>query len=440
MEVFSNPKVTIFHKLAAFLTHISFSAMSLWMYRVIYINLASAIFIPFKNCPTKCTCDMQAAEYTVDCSDCNLKHLPDLTNITEEIHRLRLSKNQIRHIRIPKTHKQRKQLWALWLDGNLISDFPGTRISHIYPDITFLNLKGNEIVNVGEHFFSDLYNLKTLYLEENQISVINPFAFSNLANLKHLYLSYNRLTEILPEWLDNLTSLNLLDLSHNKLKWIPSDLIWPVKLHTIRLSHNNISLFPALPSDYVLTNERWSYDICQNKLFCGCSQPPLPTGISEAFDSCNIQFHCEIGLTFKSFHPKLCKQNESISIAQHSFLSDLQSQKMCEPPNNVSLTIHFTSDKLMIAKCVAYGYPSPRIQIVRSSGEVVDGYEEHNGKSKIFFGPVPIDSLSCETENLLGHLKKTFDPDTMTSVSPTDEDIWQSVVTVKYNGNFYSIY
>ena len=398
---------------------------------IIIIYVASAFTDPVNNsCPVRCTCDIQATEYIVDCTASNLNHLPDLSKITTEIHRLRLSNNKIKDIQFSRKQK-RSHLWALWLDGNIISELSGRLLAETYPYLTLLNIRSNKIVHIGRHFFTGLWNLKTLDLEKNQIKSINRVAFNNLSNLDHLYLSHNRLQEVLPEWFDNLTSLNLLDLSYNNIKRIPSGLIWPVTLHTIRLSNNNLSLFAPLPSTRLIKNERWTYDIRENPLFCGCKQPSLAQTIPNPQGSCKIQFQCHIGLTFKSFNPKLCKQNESISSLQHSFLSDLQSQKVCEPPNNMSLTIHLTDDTLMIAKCVAYGYPSPRVQIASSSGDIANSFEEENHISTIFLGPVPIASWSCEAENLLGRLIKKFDPSSVTSNVYAAQEIWS---TFEYNG------
>ena len=396
----------------------------------ILLNLTNFTNSFDNNCPAKCTCDIQATEYTVDCSDSNLQHLPDLSNITKEIHRLRLRNNKVKDIWISKT-QTKYHLWALWLDGNLISELPGRLLAEKYPDLTLLSVNSNKIVQITKHFFINLYNLKTLYLEQNNIESINHRAFSNLSHLNHLYLSHNRLQEVLPEWFGNLTSLNLLDLSYNNINWIPTDLIWPATLHTIRLSNNNLSLFAPLPNTKLIRHERWTYDITDNPLFCGCKQPSLPQKILDPQGCCKIQFQCQIGLKFLSVNPKLCKQNESISTVQHSFLFDLQSQKMCEAPNNMSLTMHLTDGDLMIAKCVAHGYPSPKIQIVSSSGYIANSFESENSISTIFLGPIPITSWYCEAENLLGRLISRHDPSSGTSEVDVAEDIR---TTPAYNG------
>ena len=381
------------------------------------------------KCPVKCKCDLIATEYVTDCTAANLRNFPDLSNITEEIYQLRLSKNKIKTITLSLS-KQQMKLWALWLDNNLISVVPGKVLAKYFPAMTLLNLKSNKIIKITNTFFQGFFSLETLYLDKNYIKNITLLAFDPLANLNRLFLSNNKLVEILPEWLNNLNYLTLLDMSYNEINWIPLDINWPVTLSTLRLSHNNISLFPPLLNETVLQGNRWIYDIRDNPIFCECNALRFTERILSAsgIHMCNILFDCP---SFEAVTTEECKQNESISSQQALFLEGLQDLKTCKPPSNVTLTIHTTKGNMMIAECVAYGYPTPRIRVFSSSGMMVQsvpGYRLDGEVSKVLYGPVPIDSLRCETDNYSGRTIRKFDYGTSpTSVVTTNQWIEEDI-------------
>ena len=393
------------------IAYINMVSLSYGLFFLIYSTLPK--YGSSNNCPVHCSCGVHATEYIVDCSSSNLHHFPDLSNITAKIRRLVLNDNNIKDIQI-RRQKKRQYMWALWLDGNLIESLPGQLLGVMFPSLTTLSAKRNKFVHIGRYFFSDLLNLKILDLKENQITSIDKFAFRNLFKLNHLYLSYNKLGVVLPEWFVDLSSLNNIDLSHNNIKWIPSDLVWPLTLHTIRLSHNKLSLFPPLPND-VRRNEGWIYDVRYNPLFCGCKHPAFDT-IPHFPNTCNMQFQCWNG--FNSFDPVLCLRNKTLSTKQHSLLASLQTKQLCEPPNNVSVTVEYLRDgNLMIARCAANGFPSPKIQMNSSSGKIFEFLETHKNGGKIVLAKMSITVFSCEAVNYFGRSIKKFDPESTTSTS-----------------------
>ena len=80
--------------------------------------------------------------------------------------------------------------------------------------------------------FSDLVNLKNLYLNNNQIKEI-PDGFSNFVNLQNFILSNNQIKEI-PDGFSNLVNLKNLYLNNNQIKKIPISLI---NLRNLRIFH-----------------------------------------------------------------------------------------------------------------------------------------------------------------------------------------------------------
>ncbi len=73
--------------------------------------------------------------------------------------------------------------------------------------------------------FSDLLQLKRLYLNRNRISRIENGAFDNLRLLEELYLQDNDIESFEKGLFDSLTSLQTLDISENKLTSLGPDLL-----------------------------------------------------------------------------------------------------------------------------------------------------------------------------------------------------------------------
>ncbi|KAG2461987.1 leucine-rich repeat and immunoglobulin-like domain-containing nogo receptor-interacting protein 4b isoform X2 [Polypterus senegalus] len=80
-----------------------------------------------------------------------------------------------------------------------------------------LDLSKNRLKTLGLDEFSELSQLKDLYLSENYISTIEPGVFRNLLSLRTLHLRNNRL-KILPVGVfAGLTNLRFLDISENEI-------------------------------------------------------------------------------------------------------------------------------------------------------------------------------------------------------------------------------
>ena len=123
------------------------------------------------------------------------------------------------------------------IDGNLFSDLSNLKRLYIHSNklkridsITFkglskleiLWLNHNELTEIDENLFSDLSNLKVLFLNHNKLARIDSISFKGLKNLKKLWLSDNEITEIGGNAFSNLSNLIELRLFNNKLKNIDS--------------------------------------------------------------------------------------------------------------------------------------------------------------------------------------------------------------------------
>ncbi|KAJ8984523.1 hypothetical protein NQ317_010994 [Molorchus minor] len=128
--------------------------------------------------------------------------------------------------------------------------------------LTFLNLTGNYIKDVGIEAFDELFDLEELYLSNNEIFKLPPTLFINNQELNSLYLDNNPLKQFYLNTTENLETLSLkncqlevfderstqklttlseLNLSGNKIKELPSTALAHMKyLSVINLSNNRL--------------------------------------------------------------------------------------------------------------------------------------------------------------------------------------------------------
>uniref|UniRef100_A0A452VBP6 Podocan n=1 Tax=Ursus maritimus TaxID=29073 RepID=A0A452VBP6_URSMA len=136
------------------------------------------------------------------------------------------------------TFGQKPNLRSVYLHNNKLADagLPDNMFNGS-SNVEILILSSNFLRHVPKHLPPALYKL---HLKNNKLEKIPPGAFSELSNLRELYLQNNYLTD---EGLDNetfwkLSSLEYLDLSSNNLSRVPAGL--PRSLVLLHLEKNAI--------------------------------------------------------------------------------------------------------------------------------------------------------------------------------------------------------
>uniref|UniRef100_A0A672QMV9 Extracellular matrix protein 2 n=1 Tax=Sinocyclocheilus grahami TaxID=75366 RepID=A0A672QMV9_SINGR len=186
-----------------------------------------------------------------------------------------LGKNKIVSSGIdPQALKGLKFLSRLYMDGNLLEQFPPELPSTLQE----LKINENNLKEIEENSFEGLSSLVTLEMEGNLLSEgnVNPQAFTPLkeltyirlgrnhfrtipqglpASLLELYLENNLIEEISETAFNHTTNINVVVLRHNKLdesSIAPLAWINHRNLESLDLSHNNFYLVPSfLPKSLI---------------------------------------------------------------------------------------------------------------------------------------------------------------------------------------------
>lgn len=93
-----------------------------------------------------------------------------------------------------------------------------------------LDLTGNYLIQLQEDSFSNLQNLRQLYLGENRIATIQPRSFTN-SSVVILVLNSNRLRELREGMFDGLSKLQQLALKDNQVNTFCSFFSYDANLH-----------------------------------------------------------------------------------------------------------------------------------------------------------------------------------------------------------------
>jgi Leucine-rich repeat (LRR) protein len=135
------------------------------------------------------------------------------------------------------------QLRILFLSGNKITNLDKDIFSNL-TQLRILYLSDNKITNLDKDIFSNLTQLQQLDLSNNNISHLDEDIFSNLSQLENLILSDNNLTNI--ENFSNLTQLQMLDLYNNKLTNLDKDIFKNLtQLQILCLNDNKLTTIPS---------------------------------------------------------------------------------------------------------------------------------------------------------------------------------------------------
>ena len=116
----------------------------------------------------------------------------------------------------------------------------------VYPDITHLELSGNNIVNINSSSFYALSNLKVISLERNQLQQLPGGIFDDLDDVIELDISENQLKSLGKDLFSNLQQLNKLFLNNNHLTVLPLDVFH--RLHNLMILYLHENQIKTLES------------------------------------------------------------------------------------------------------------------------------------------------------------------------------------------------
>jgi Leucine-rich repeat (LRR) protein len=153
---------------------------------------------------------------------------------------LDLSHNQIKEL--PMELSMCTSLEVLMLSGNKLSEWPATVLASL-PVLQELSLAQNPIAEFPRGAFAAVPKLQVLDLSGVAVTLPPPPALSEMPHLQQLRLRRMWLKEF-PDDLKSLLKLRTLDLSQNSITVIPEWVTCLVCLETLDLSDNDITLLP----------------------------------------------------------------------------------------------------------------------------------------------------------------------------------------------------
>ena len=116
---------------------------------------------------------------------------------------------------------------------------------NISPNITEIDLSGNQITNLSSESFPQGSKWETLNLTNNRITIIRGATFLNLKQLQDLSLTGNEISEIQSGAFRNLEQLRTLTLNGNPLREIRGDMWQGLRaLVVLRIRTANTKLTP----------------------------------------------------------------------------------------------------------------------------------------------------------------------------------------------------
>ena len=112
-------------------------------------------------------------------------------------------------------------------------------------DLASLNLSGNQLTTLPEHFFEGMNNLRSLDLRSNQMANLAENAFDGLDNLQELDLRYNELGSLPVHLFKGLKNLQILHLAQTRLTALHDRLFEGLyHLQLLDFDHNFLSNLP----------------------------------------------------------------------------------------------------------------------------------------------------------------------------------------------------
>uniref|UniRef100_A0A336LIE8 CSON004138 protein n=1 Tax=Culicoides sonorensis TaxID=179676 RepID=A0A336LIE8_CULSO len=158
----------------------------------------------------------------------------------DKLRELDLSKNQIVELRRSYFQTVNKKLKTLKVSSNLITTLHADTFTEL-ADLRGLYLNGNQLKNLSLHLFANLPTLITLDLSNASLIDLPRSVFEGLTSLKELYLASNRLYVLPFQVFREVKVLEILDLSHNQLvSFLDNNFIHNEHLKILNLKDNRI--------------------------------------------------------------------------------------------------------------------------------------------------------------------------------------------------------
>ncbi|XP_069577872.1 leucine-rich repeat-containing protein 10 [Brachyistius frenatus] len=198
-------------------------------------------FVPSERCQRFLVGDLKEMplDRTLDLSSHQLRRLPVVACVFDELVKLYLSDNNLSSL--PAELQGLKKLQLLALDFNCFEELPAAVCR--LPQLNILYLGNNRLYRLPREL-RELKELSTLWLETNCFTVF-PEVICELPNLKTLHLGYNQI-QSLPKELQRLEELRSIWLAGNQLAEFPPVLLEMHFLAVIDVDRNKIRRFPGL--------------------------------------------------------------------------------------------------------------------------------------------------------------------------------------------------
>ena len=285
---------------------------------------------------------------------------------------------------VPNTTKTAR-IHSIHLSGNLLESFNGTEVSKIYPFISMLDLKKNNLEYVKNETLKGFRQLNLLDISHNNISEIDTDAFSHLMTLNKLHARNNRIQTVKDVWFRNLLELEEIDLRYNLIDiFVPSDFRWPENLKTLLLQGNRFHVVPPLPQNPFLV------DLSDNKIDCSCQRLGQENVSKDVLS--------KVTVTCNEMSTEMWRK-------QH------WENPFCTPPTVKVAYQEF--DDVYIIRCIGDGFPTPKVSL-KQEGQVIATIEQN---PQVIYGLLNNDTnVTCHVSNPVGEIE--------VAVNQTNQDMF----------------
>ena len=189
------------------------------------------------SCPAVCECKWRNGKITAECSNKNLKLIPEGINPQTQV--LDLSGNNLGNISDFIFQKNALlNVQKLYLQRSKVTKLGPFSLKGL-TNLIELDLSGNLLASIPTAAFLEIYNLRVLSLRNNPIHEVKHFAFTGIATVIYIDLSECMVSWIGDDAFRGLQKLETLNLANNKLSDLSESTVISIQhLYNIQL-HNN---------------------------------------------------------------------------------------------------------------------------------------------------------------------------------------------------------